>query len=219
MIDCSFIKNDDWWHSLGTYSKPNHHFLRKFSFLLYATPFISFDSADCPYAIILGIVDPIYVKVSRPRTESSSCPLFENVFVPSSKTFFFSLYVRRLVVHGSTIFLYGRRSRSFFNIRRTLVREIFSSRANFALVTFFFRFKRCFTFLIDSFVRMVRERPGDVDSSIEPVSRIMLHHRLTVRRHNAPFKCRNISNEPSPFPYFESTGFCKSLLFIVGEKN
>ena len=36
--------------------------------------------------------------VSRPRTESSSWPLFENVFVPSSKIFFFSLYVRRLVV-------------------------------------------------------------------------------------------------------------------------
>ena len=36
-------------------------------------------------------------KVSHLRTESSSCPLFENVFVASWKIFFFSLYVRRLV--------------------------------------------------------------------------------------------------------------------------
>ena len=66
---------------------------------------------------------------------------------------------------------------------------------------------------------MARERPGDVDSSIEPVSRIILHHRFTVRRHHATFKCRNISDGPSPFSYFESSSFCKSLLFIAGEKN
>ena len=83
--------------------------------------------------------------------------LFENVFVPRfENVFLFSLCSS--VRSSSTIFFYSRRSRSFFNIRRTLVREIFSSRANFRLVIFFFRFKRRFTFLIDSFVRMVGER-------------------------------------------------------------
>ena len=153
---------------------------------------------------------------------------FENrIFIVSSfrkrvRTQFENFFLFPLcssVSSGSTIILYGVRSRSFFNIRRILVREIFSSTANFRLVTFFFRFKRCFTFLIDFFLRMVCERPGDVDSSIEPISRIILHHHLTVRRHNASFKCRNISDGPSPFSYFESTSFCKSLLFIVGEKN
>ena len=117
---------DDWWHSLGTHSKPNYHFLRKFSFLLYASPFISFDSADCPYT---SCSSHLCRTVSRPRTESSPCPLFSKTSsYPVRK---FSLCSS--VSSGSTIFLYGRRNRSFFNIRRTLVREIF----NFRLVTFF----------------------------------------------------------------------------------
>ena len=82
-------------------------------------------------------------------------------------------------------------------IRRTLVREIF----NFRLVTFFFRFKRCFTFLIDSFVRMAWGcRQFDRTSFTD--------HRLTVRR-------RNISDGPSPFSYFEST----NLYFSLSEKR
>ena len=96
---------------------------------------------------------------------------------------------------------------------------MFSSTVNFRLVTFFFRLKQSITSLIDSFVRMIGEQSGDVDSSIEPVSQIIVLHRLTVRKHNTPFKCRNISDEPSLFSYFERTSFCKSLLFIVGEKN
>ena len=209
----------DDWCTPSEYRQPNHHLLRKFSFLLHATPFISFDSADCPYTIILGVVDPIYVKQFLIREQNLHRVLSFRKRLRTQLENFFLFSLCSSVRSSSTIFFYSRRSRSFFNIRRTLVREIFSSTANFRLVTFFFRFKRCFTFLIDSFVRMVGERPGDLDSSIEPVSRIILHHRLPVRRHNAPFKCRNISDGPSPFSYFESTGFGKSLLFIVGEKN
>ena len=32
---------------------------------------------------------------------------------------------------------------------------------------------------------MIDERPDNVDSSTEPVLQIILHHHLTVRRHNA----------------------------------
>ena len=67
---------------------------------------------------------------------------------------------------------------------------------------------------------MIGERRlGDVDSSIESLSQIILQHRLTVQRHNAPFKCQNISDEPLPFSYFESTSFCKSLVFIVTRQS
>ena len=174
MIDCSFIKNDR-LVTLPWNTQPTKPSLSQEIFVggLYATPFISFDSADCPYTIIFGVVDPIYVEtVSRPRTESSSYSLFENVFVSQfDNIFFFSLYVPRLVV----VRLLVEEAGQIFNIRRTLVREIFSSTANFRLVTFILLIQaRCFTFLIDSFVRMVRERPGDVDSSIEAVSRIIL---------------------------------------------
>ena len=37
-------------------------FSGNFLFLLYVTPFISFDSVDCPYTIILVVVDPTYVE-------------------------------------------------------------------------------------------------------------------------------------------------------------
>ena len=131
--------------------------------------------------------------------------------------FFFSLHVRRLVV--VRLFSYTVEEAGHSSIfDEQLVREIFSSTAKFRLVTFFFWFKRCFTFLIDSFVRIVRERPGDVNSSIEPVSRIILDHRSNVRRHNAPFKYRNISDGPSLFSYFESTSFA-NLYFSLSEKR
>ena len=136
---------------------------------------------------------------------------FENFFLFSSCAPV-SIMVR-------VFFFYGRRSRSFFNIRRILVREIFSWTANFRLATFFFRFKWSFTFSIDSLVRMIGEQLGNVDSLIEPISRIILQHHLTVRRHNAPFKCQNSSDVPSHFSYFESISFCNCLLFIVEEKN
>ena len=93
MIDCSFIKNDDWWHSLGTYSKPNHHFLRKFSFLLYATPFISFDSADCPYTIILGVVNPIYVEQFLVLEQNLHCVLFSKTCSYPIRKFFSFLFM------------------------------------------------------------------------------------------------------------------------------
>ena len=60
---------------------------------------------------------------------------------------------------------------------------------------------------------MTGERSGDVDGSIKPISWIILHHRFTVQRHNAPYKCGNTSGEPSPFLYFESTSFLQLFIF------
>ena len=93
MIDCSLIKNDDRWHSLGTHKQPNHHFLRTFSLLLYATPFISFNSADCPYTIILGVVDPIYVEQFFVREQSLHRVLFSKTYSYPVRKFFSFLFM------------------------------------------------------------------------------------------------------------------------------
>ena len=88
--------------------------------------------------------------------------LFENIFI---HLFLFSLCSP--VSSASTSFFYRRQSRSSFNIRRTLIWEIFSWTANF-------------------------QRSGDVDNSMEPLSQIILQHRLTVGRHSASLKWWNI---------------------------
>ena len=140
-IDRSFIKNDDWWHFLRIHSQSNHNFLRKFSFLLYyATRFIGFDSADCPYTIILSAVDRIYVQQLLIWEQNLHRVLSFRKRVRTQFENFFSFL---FILVGSTIFSYGPRSRSFFNIPQTPVREIFSWIGHVRWITFFFRF---FTF-------------------------------------------------------------------------
>ena len=96
MIDGSFVKNDDWCHSLGERTANQTITLgRKFSFLLYATLFISFGSSDCPYTIILAVVDPVHVEQPLVREQTLHRVLFSKTSLYIS---FFSIYIHRLVV-------------------------------------------------------------------------------------------------------------------------
>ena len=69
-------------------------------------------------------------------------------------------------------------------------------------------------FWIAVFVRIVLEYRRWLTKSIVLTSRMLLHHRSIVERLMAPLSSRKIFVVPSPLSYFESTNFCKSLLFI-----
>ena len=85
-------------------------------------------------------------------------------------------------------FLYERYPRSCFRILTTDPFEIFSSLASFLVDTLFLRFIQFFTFWIIPLVLIMRERPGEYDKLIEPVSFTILHHRRMVRELTKPFK-------------------------------
>ena len=130
MIDCSFIKNDTPLEH--TASLPQEIFV----FAL-RHPF---------YQLRLDWL-PIYDHFGSCRSH-----LCRNNFSSENRIFIVFSFRKRVRTQFENFFLFslcssisggstvGRRSRSFFNIRRTLVREIFSSTANFRLVTFFFWF-------------------------------------------------------------------------------
>ena len=68
-----------------------------------------------------------------------------------------------------------------------------------------------------AFVRAMRGRPEECESSIELVLFIIFIHSLIVRFETTPPKSRWIFAGPSPFSYLVFTAFYKSLLFIFSQ--
>jgi hypothetical protein len=100
-----------------------------------------------------------------------------------------------------------------------LVLEISNLFASFRVDIGLFCCNRCFTLIIIPFVRAIRGRPGEFQSSIKAVSRTILHHCFIVRRHTAPFRSQKIFVGPSSFSYFEETSFWISLHSMINEEN
>ena len=88
------------------------------NFRFYFTLLVSLVST--PYMIILAIVDSICVEQFLVREQNLHCVLS---FRKRLHTFLSFLFMFVGVSCGSTIFLCDRRSRSFFNVRRTLVQD------------------------------------------------------------------------------------------------
>ena len=64
-----------------------------------------------------------------------------------------------------------------------------------------------------AFVRAMRGRPEECESSIEPVLFIIFIHSLIVRFENTPPKSRWIFAGPSPFSYLIFTAFLQVFTF------
>ena len=211
MIDCSFIENHQRRYALGTGTQANHYFLS----LLNATFFYRHQHD------LLPTLDRFEncrhhqcQKISHLKRELSTCPLFKNLFEANLQIFsvwsfdHWKAMIRLLSYRNVSLDLFSLFAEHF---SRKYRRFIDSFRAD----TLFFRCKRCFTFWILPFVLAKRGPPGGLGSLIEPDSPFIWHHRLIVLKPIPPFKSRWIFVWVSPFCYFESTIFWRSLLFIV----
>ena len=217
-IDHSFFKYNHWRHSLRTDRQSHHYLPRELSSLLDGTILLSFGSTHIPYSVILWVIDSINIEQFFVGEQNIHRVLFSKMCsYPVRKFFFFSPYIRPLTMVRWPSYMIS--TWDHFLISDEHYHKIYRTHGPiFELTLFFSDSNESSRFGWTPFVRTVCDRPGDFDSWIVPVWRIILHQRLIVIRLTVPFKCGKISDGSSPFSYFESTSFFYTFAFHYREQ-
>jgi hypothetical protein len=214
MLDSALFENHRGRDTLGSGTQPDHAHARKLPFSLDSTFRICFCTTRSPHTNLTNVAGHHpYSSTCRPKRESSSFPLYGNLFESSSHIVSAQPYEHQWVRKIETMILHGKYLRYSVSILGTLACEIFSSLDKFRAKIHHVRFIRVLIFSIAVSVRMMREQRAWLDIYIKWTS---LHsscfHRIQTKFFTWLAKDFGMTIIVLPFTKIM---FCNSFPFII----